>query len=511
MSAIDQISSFVRFSQKRFNIHNFVQGLSYGYIVFAATSMLIAAASILKGFKVDLRWLIPTLLIGMTVTIFIYLRKRISYHTAIEKADRFYDLKDGLVSSIAFHGKGKENGIYKLQAADTSNKTTQMNISEIKIKPAWPLVRISSFCMIGFILLSFLPDSPGITAKKIMQKETLERTEEIKNFLKKEIDELEEQLDEQEKELLAKTKLRQMVEQLKDTKDRKEALRQYALLEKRIRDFSTRNNTAHDEKFLSEIARELRKGKENPSLAKNLAEKKYKDAAEDFEKLKQTANKDLENMRKNFTPLKKTARRMKKARDNSRNCKSGFCDKAGNACESVSDMASALSEAEKELSENKEGKECYGKLCDSVKDANECLAGMSKDLRDLEAKRRFLSKLGAMRKKLGMCQSSLLGQCQMPGGLKAGFGTDPSFDGKPEKLEEGYLTSLKGQKGKGPTQYALEDSSKGDGVSLLSSESKRAEFKYQVESFVRREDIPETLKNGVKTYFEIIHEETEKE
>ena len=36
--------------------------------------------------------------------------------------------------------------------------------------------------------------------------------------------------------------------------------------------------------------------------------------------------------------------------------------------------------------------------------------------------------------------------------------------------------------------------------------ARQREFKHQFESFVQREDVPEAVRDGVKQYFEIIHE-----
>ena len=64
---------------------------------------------------------------------------------------------------------------------------------------------------------------------------------------------------------------------------------------------------------------------------------------------------------------------------------------------------------------------------------------------------------------------------------------------------------MSGTHGTGPSTTSVEEAGSGAGSGTAISEHQRQEYQRQLESFVRREDIPETVKAGVKAYFENIH------
>jgi hypothetical protein len=51
----------------------------------------------------------------------------------------------------------------------------------------------------------------------------------------------------------------------------------------------------------------------------------------------------------------------------------------------------------------------------------------------------------------------------------------------------------------------VESAEDGSGISTRQHIARAREFRRQFESFVQREDIPEHVRNGVRTYFENIH------
>jgi hypothetical protein len=93
-----------------------------------------------------------------------------------------------------------------------------------------------------------------------------------------------------------------------------------------------------------------------------------------------------------------------------------------------------------------------------------------------------------------------------------GIGSDPDNspnDSLNARGNTGELSFLKGQKGFGPSDSKTEEASTGTAESELSAQNvKTRSFKKQMESFVERDDIPNSMKRGVKKYFSIIHKET---
>ena len=94
------------------------------------------------------------------------------------------------------------------------------------------------------------------------------------------------------------------------------------------------------------------------------------------------------------------------------------------------------------------------------------------------------------------------------GGLRPGVGSVESRRKERDELKDNnHLTQLKGQMNQdGPSTNSLESASSGSGVAGRTAVDREREFRRQLESLVRRDDIPEELKLGVREYFERIHE-----
>jgi hypothetical protein len=110
---------------------------------------------------------------------------------------------------------------------------------------------------------------------------------------------------------------------------------------------------------------------------------------------------------------------------------------------------------------------------------------------------------------LGLAQSMM--QSQQPGGLEAGRGSVESRrDARDELKDNNNLAELKGNpNGEGPSTNTVESAESGTGIAGRAAVDNQREFRRQMESLVRRDDIPEELKLGVREYFERVHETEE--
>jgi hypothetical protein len=102
------------------------------------------------------------------------------------------------------------------------------------------------------------------------------------------------------------------------------------------------------------------------------------------------------------------------------------------------------------------------------------------------------------------------GQCQLPSN-RNGKGVGSSDHGaiadrQASRDPRGQDARLTGQKGSGPSRVTIVDAASGSGARTLSGRARQEEFRRQVESLVRREDVPPSLKSGVKEYLERIHD-----
>ena len=384
------------------------------------------------------------------------------------------------------------------------------------------------------IPLSLCPPSRAVLDRLAMEREIENETAVIKDQLTNETENLlKETKGQEEEKLLQPDKLRRMVEELKTTKDRTEALRQYARLDRKLNEMRQSLQHKQDEQLLECAAAELAKGEETKPMADVLEKKEYEKAAEKLKSLKPEKSKSPDQQRRDLARLKATAQRMAsatrsaklpargdkkppgKASNNGKpSDKSGEAASAKNSSsksagsgspsdgalsEAIDELAEAVDQLnEWELSKDKLG-ECKG-MCEKVDK-------LADQLKKLAICRRAECRLSKLCRCCGQCQSDVCCASPNAGGLKAGWGTNTARRSeKDEIVDNGKTTQIQGVKGAGPSDTAVEAADSGSGVSGRRVAAREREFKHQLESFVQCEDVPEAVKDGVKQYFQIIHE-----
>jgi len=179
--------------------------------------------------------------------------------------------------------------------------------------------------------------------------------------------------------------------------------------------------------------------------------------------------------------------------------------------------------------QSQDGQQSTGQMQQMAQNANQSLGNMGQFLQQLDAKRQAQSMMQGMLNSLAQSQMGLgnmpgagqdgqgqtpgqngQGQTQAnspnPGGRDAGTGTSNAANTEPGKdAPDGQKTQVQGMHGTGASMTSTEESSSGSGSSAGTLEREEQEYMRQVESFIRREDVPESVKAGVKAYFENIH------
>ena len=96
---------------------------------------------------------------------------------------------------------------------------------------------------------------------------------------------------------------------------------------------------------------------------------------------------------------------------------------------------------------------------------------------------------------------------QAPGGQQAGEGTSNAQNNQTDPAASGQADQLTGQIGAtGESDTSTETAESGTASSGRKHVAQKREFRKQLESYVQREDIPESLKRGVQQYFATIHQ-----
>jgi hypothetical protein len=329
--------------------------------------------------------------------------------------------------------------------------------------------------------------------------------------------------------------------------DRAEATRQFARIEQKVRDSSRALDQKRDEETLKLAAAELAKAEQTEArqLGKKLDAKELKEAAEMLAKLdaKKIDPKDLKNpatKKQKLTEAKEQLAKMRaiskrlaaagKQRQGARQAQAGKGDgqqgqgdgtsnedgAAGEGAQGeqgkpLEDLMAEIDDAAAEMEKDQEEAESDpdAEMSDEpMEKANGALGKLGKHLKGMQAKRMAKSKLEELRAGLAQAQGFTQGQTQTlglaePGGKKPGTGSSWSErKERDDSQKNGQLAELKGQHGDGPSLSAVEDAESGAGVSSRRGEAREREFARQAESFVQRDDVPESLKLGVRNYFE---------
>lgn len=537
-----EIDHFVAAVRRRVNRQRLCTILLWSAAVAAGAMAAVGMVYVGRGYSVP-----PLAYLGLGSGMFlaaiaVWFFRRADAERAAWLADKHFRLQDAVVSFSHFSRQGKQGGFYDLQADQTTNQVESLDVGAIKHRWSRPL--LASFVVLATLatILAVQEPSAAVQEKIALEQQFRDETGKVNEELKKLVEQLAEETEgSEEEELIEPSELRKWVEQLEATSNRKEALRQYARLERKLNEASARLEQKRDEQLLQRAAKQLEKDRETKELAKRLEQKKYKDASKELKGLR-PKNKKLDEQRKELARLKAAAARMAAAlqkrqqgsekqverltRQNDSNGagspddlanESGDADSSPSDLEdlieelndSVADWEDALENAKLEELEDGECTAVTLEKCELKKaGADDDLEKLAQKLCRLDAKRRAQSKLKKLSRACSQCQAGL---CQkpgsQPGGKKAGWGTDATRrDERDPLVDNGQTTQLTGTKGHGPSLTSVESASEGTGVSTRRHVDVERTFERQVESFVQREDVPENVKAGVKQYFKNIHE-----
>ena len=541
-----QVDQFVTSVGKRIDSHRTRNVVIWATLIGGALMLLLAICYVWPGYRVP--WVLyPCVLFLMLWCgwcAILYFRS--SNAEAATFADRFFGLKNAVRSCLQFAREGKQGGFYDLQARQTESLVDSVAVEDIQYKTPWRLIVPGVLLVVVAVSLGFKPASPAVLARLEQEKNTLAMTTEANEQLKDLVEELEKSTDdEDERKMLEPDKLRQWVDELKETTDLREAKRQYAKMEMRLNRAAEALRQRRDEKLMDKAAEELKKDLDSADLAKDLKHKKYERAADKLKDLKPGDKNDqkfkpgkLSKSRKELVKFEAAAKRMaaaarKTGGDSNSKSRPGETsdgdptdgDPADGAEEpesdedgDLSDLIEGLDEAVEDLEleleeielEEDDGEQDLEPGDDDLDDADRAVRSkldeLGDRLRKMARRRSARSKLRKLSKKAGAAQSGAM-ESQRKGGKKAGEGSDESSrDQRDERVDNGQNTKLKGLKGKGPSLTQVQAADDGDGTATRRSDAKQRDFKRQFESFVDREDIPEDLKNGVKEYFTNIHQ-----
>lgn len=561
MSEQTQIDRFLFALRRRLNRFRLIDSLVWTLAGSAVLLLIISLAYILRGHAVPTYWYVALPPVIGVITLLIWWIVRRDTEATARFADQFFGLKDAISSYFHFRKERRDGAVYELQGRSTATRVE--TISPGAVRYQWPRRLLATTAGLAVIctMLAFKDASPEVVERLRVEQETAVKTEEINEFLDEMVEELEKSEDEETLAELDPAKVREWVDQLKETGDRNEAMRQYAELERKMQEAAKRLDQRRNETLLAKAGEELQKAEEREprALGKKLEEKKFREAGEDLAKMapEEVDPEKLDERRKELAKLKSAAQRMASAaaasarsssagsgkesssssdaqakggasKSSGENSGTGGQSGAGTGSEeSLEGLLTRLDESvgkfenslDRASLEKKQTGQCSSKSLGECRSSREALLSDLKKLSDSLCKSasrsECQSRLLSMCQKLGQCQGYLgeskfssLGQCMSQGqGKGIGSGSVESRrEGESLVENSGQMSQLQGIKGQGPSDSSIEAADDGDGVSTRRGASRELEFRQQVESFVQRDDVPDDVKDGVKEYFKRIHQ-----
>ena len=544
----DRISDFVAAVRKQVNRHRWWTSLTWAVVAGTGCFVVVALWYVLRGYSVPFGWIAVCLFATVVAAVAARSCWSLRRDDAAEYADNHFGLKDATISSLHFADQECTGGYYDLQATQTDRQILPLDVSTIPYKPPRRGITLAAGLVAVAIPLSLKGPSEAALEETRIAETTQQQTETINEELAELVEQLnEETVDPDEKELVDPDKLRKWVDELKSTTDPKEALRQYARLERKLNEARLASQRKEEERLLDRTAEALRKARETERLGETLQQKKYDKASAMLQKMNSAKSQSLDKRRRDLARLKAATQRMAAAtraakntdRSGSASSSSPSSSKDANSAggsrsassgsggsgegngemataiedlaNSVAELDDALKDAERQAADLGESDAETKSQCESCEQCvSDRLSKLCKKLDKLSMCRKAEKKLSRLCKKCSQCQGGLCSSvCNSPnaGGLKAGWGSNAAQrDERDEIVDNGQTTRLKGTKGAGPSLTTVESADDGSGVSTRRSVAKTRNFQRQFESFVAREDVPEQVRDGVKHYFEIIHQ-----
>ena len=547
------IDKFVKKVRERLNRHLWLDILVKCMCAAGVVLLIVGLSYILRGYHVPLFWYPTALFLAVVVTSGLWLFFRRSFDDAAIHTDKHFKLKDTVCSYKGFSNAHKQGGIYDLQAEYTKTELEKVSVTDVRY--IWP-VGTTGVCivlMFSSALLTLKADNPKIAQRRQTAEQMLLDTEQINEQIKDTLEQIKEQAKEDDIEkLVAPDKLQAMVDELKKTPDLKDAMRQYARLEKQLNDVLSKLQQRKDEQSYEKMGKVLQKLDCAKALGNRLIKKQYKEAAIELQKFKIDKKAPIENQRKQLEQLKSISERMaNEARQN--NSSSNAAKLAKNLDKAASNLSKALnssgnssgsqssssqssssqgsssqssssqgptSQGSSSQGSSSQGSDSQGSGSEGSEGVNESLSQMAENLNNLDAKHKAQSAIEKLCKSLSQCQGKLSdkscngggkgnGNCSGDGsGQGDGIGsgsssnTNTNINNSPTTGDKSVLRGIKGQ---GPSVNTTEAASDGSGSSSGSKARLIEKYKHQAESFIRREDVSEAVKSGVKEYFENIH------
>ncbi|MEM9881328.1 MAG: hypothetical protein AAF800_00230 [Planctomycetota bacterium] len=465
-------------------------------------------------------------LAGLAVFLGLWACRRVDHARAAVDIDRAFSLADGVSTarSLARKPGGETSptgGFAALQKRWADRAVRGLRLETLRpATPRWLAGAAVALPALA-VLLGFVPPSETVRAAQREAAVVLALGEELNAGVRDEVERHLDEADELEREALDPASLRELAERLGVSEDRAELMRQYAAMEAELAQRSAALEQRRAEGLMDRAAARLAQSPSTLALAEALRQKRYTDAAEVLKQMQPDPEADPAKRRQQLQKLRQAAGELAEAarrfRAGSGAGTSGGGGGLGDQLATLSEQLDAdareydesLREAERQQNRGELSEETKRRLSECEGRCNATNAALQKSLCKLGACRAAGDRLAQIRRTLSMCQGACSGVGRSPFAKKNGSGVGSGSVDSPNDTATpgtGRLDRITGVKGAGPSQTEVEEAASGTGVSTRRDTAPTVEHTRRLESFVQRPDVPDELRQGVKTYFESLHD-----
>lgn len=472
-------------------------------LVFGGAALAVELVFLLRGHRVPPLVLAAPLVGSALAAVVAYTRLRHSHERAVGHLDRFFGLKEGLITADEHIRKGRSEEIHELQIGHTARRIEPHDpvAARPHIRRRW--WSVAAILIVTAAALLLVDDSAAVKAQQAEEQRVSELSTEMAEELREELDDLIETADPELKELIEEAALREKIAAIEGRADRRAVMRALSEIARDLSDARSQLDTRADRSYLKALAEQLAQSRETAEIAEALKNGDYRKAADAMDNMALSGSAgaaEREALEKLAARIDETEKSM-----------------SGNESGSRRDARGMSREIKKMSQEAKQQGQCSDESRSAV---NEALQQSGSSMRQVQARSQAEAALGRLGQQLGQCRSRVSGEGRTPGGnSNGGQGQQPGGEGWGEGVDrsrrdpeekspsEGRLEHLSGILGEGESQKVIEETLSGSGTATAGdSDREAAGYERQVEAFVRRDDVPEEMKHGVKTYFETIHE-----
>ena len=261
-------------------------GAAAGFLIYAVAWRLTGHAVPWGGFAV------AVILAAIAWVGWVSLRDT-GVREAAEAADEQFGLKDGLASVVGFEGKDGE--VFDLQKQSVEKRLEGESSDTVPLHVPWKFAAGGTAMLVVGMFIATLPPSEAVQEKLDAEAAMLGKSEEVKEELEEIVEEILADLDEEEKDALDQDEVRAWLEELKETPDAKEALRQLARFEQKLAKSMAGLESREDEEAMKMAAAELSRSDQSASrqVGKKLETKEFSEAAEKLQEMSPVAKKPM--------------------------------------------------------------------------------------------------------------------------------------------------------------------------------------------------------------------------